>query len=189
MSPSCCIVHANYCLGLGLAVVARVVEQLGGQLRVDSKIGEGSRFSCLLPFPIASSVTQPPEKLSISTEEGAGSGASNTSEIDSLVEAISSSHMATSKLASGRLPSRRPKARKVRAPSGGKFDVEDSVYPVRGIKVDEFNIDSGPSIRMRPPTQSRVGRSQPQPVKPPDAKSLRILVVEVRKLNEGRASF
>ncbi|KAI0293841.1 hypothetical protein B0F90DRAFT_1760492 [Multifurca ochricompacta] len=37
-------------LGLGLAVVARSVEQLGGQLRVDSKIDQGSRFSFLIPF-------------------------------------------------------------------------------------------------------------------------------------------
>src|ERR1700679_3362272 len=29
-------------LGLGLAVVARIVEQLGGQLRVESKVNEGS---------------------------------------------------------------------------------------------------------------------------------------------------
>ncbi|KIM30117.1 hypothetical protein M408DRAFT_15706 [Serendipita vermifera MAFF 305830] len=130
-------------LGLGLAVVARVVEQLGGQLRVDSKIGEGSRFSCLLPFPIASTL-EPTAKRSASTDGTGGSGASNTSEIDSLVEALSSSHMVPSKL-TGRVPARRPKAKKPRAPSGGKFAVEDSAYPVRGIKVDEFDIDLGPS--------------------------------------------
>lgn len=36
--------------GLGLAVVARIIEQLGGQLRVDSKSNEGSTFSFLIPF-------------------------------------------------------------------------------------------------------------------------------------------
>ena len=36
--------------GLGLAVVARIVEQLGGQLRVDSRVDEGSRFSFLVAF-------------------------------------------------------------------------------------------------------------------------------------------
>ena len=39
-------------LGLGLAVIARSVEQLGGQLRVDSKINQGSRFSFLIPFMV-----------------------------------------------------------------------------------------------------------------------------------------
>jgi len=39
-------------LGLGLAVVARSVEQLGGQLRVDSKVDHGSRFSFLILFTI-----------------------------------------------------------------------------------------------------------------------------------------
>jgi hypothetical protein len=39
-------------LGLGLAVVARSVKQLGGQLRVDSKVDQGSRFSFLIPFTV-----------------------------------------------------------------------------------------------------------------------------------------
>jgi Histidine kinase-, DNA gyrase B-, and HSP90-like ATPase len=37
-------------VGLGLAVVARIVEQLGGQLRVDSTVNEGSKFSFLIPL-------------------------------------------------------------------------------------------------------------------------------------------
>ena len=39
-------------LGLGLAVVGRSVEQLGGQLRVDSKVDQGSHFSFLIPFTV-----------------------------------------------------------------------------------------------------------------------------------------
>ncbi|KAG5724226.1 Cyanobacterial phytochrome B, partial [Termitomyces sp. T112] len=41
-------VSGNAGLGLGLAVVARITEQLDGQLRVDSKVGVGSRFSFLV---------------------------------------------------------------------------------------------------------------------------------------------
>lgn len=39
-------------LGLGLAVVGRVVHNLGGQLRVDSKVNQGSKFTIILPFAI-----------------------------------------------------------------------------------------------------------------------------------------
>ncbi|KAM0790366.1 hypothetical protein ACM66B_003249 [Microbotryomycetes sp. NB124-2] len=41
-------------VGLGLAVVARIVRTLGGQLRVESKVGEGSKFTIILPFRLPS---------------------------------------------------------------------------------------------------------------------------------------
>lgn len=37
-------------VGLGLATVARIVRTLGGQLRVESTVGVGSKFSLLVPF-------------------------------------------------------------------------------------------------------------------------------------------
>lgn len=43
----------HFYAGLGLAVVSRIVEQLGGQLRVDSTAGVGSRFSFLIPLSLA----------------------------------------------------------------------------------------------------------------------------------------
>ena len=73
-------------------MVARIVEQLGGQLRVDSEVGKGSRFSILIPFATEA--------------EGSGSGPSEVhthpvpqslacsrggSELENLVLAISSS--------------------------------------------------------------------------------------------------
>ncbi len=73
-------------IGLGLAVVARIVDQLGGQLRVDSKPNEGSRFSLLIPF-----VT--------SSQSGSSSSARSRTnsyrgdQIDSLVQALQSSHL------------------------------------------------------------------------------------------------
>ncbi|KAL7810024.1 histidine kinase-like protein [Trichoderma aethiopicum] len=39
-------------LGLGLAVVARILRNVGGQLRLKSKEGEGSRFVIQLPFQL-----------------------------------------------------------------------------------------------------------------------------------------
>ncbi|KAL7951615.1 hypothetical protein V8C42DRAFT_304633 [Trichoderma barbatum] len=39
-------------LGLGLAVVARTIRNAGGQLRLKSKEGEGSRFAIQLPFQL-----------------------------------------------------------------------------------------------------------------------------------------
>ena len=36
--------------GLGLSVCNRIVKQHGGQIRVESKIGEGSKFTVILPM-------------------------------------------------------------------------------------------------------------------------------------------
>lgn len=88
-------------LGLGLAIVARVVRNMGGQLRVDSTVGEGSRFTFYLPFRSSS----PQEAASRSGSEskmrrsnsfesgGSGNSGSVKSEINSLVEAISAPHL------------------------------------------------------------------------------------------------
>lgn len=172
--------------------MARVVEQLGGQLRVDSKLGQGSRFSCLLPFPIANQGQI--ERKTGSVEEGGGSGAgsrggsgagsggSNMSEIDSLVEALSTSHMVPHVPRSPGAPSRRPKPRKVRPPTGGNFDVEDSYFPVRGIKVNEFDVEptnttvSGARSLQHPASKSRM---ESRTFRGRGGNGLRILVVEV----------
>jgi signal transduction histidine kinase len=41
--------HTNAGLGLGLAIVRGIVETHGGELRVESTLGEGSRFSFSIP--------------------------------------------------------------------------------------------------------------------------------------------
>jgi signal transduction histidine kinase len=37
--------------GLGLSIVQRIVEKLGGQVGVESELGQGSVFSFMLPVP------------------------------------------------------------------------------------------------------------------------------------------
>ncbi|EKM49752.1 uncharacterized protein PHACADRAFT_106758 [Phanerochaete carnosa HHB-10118-sp] len=71
-------------LGLGLAVVARIVEQLGGQLRVDSRANEGSRFSLLIPFSTALQQDIDASSQRSSTQSRGSRG----TEIQSLVNAL-----------------------------------------------------------------------------------------------------
>ena len=52
-------------LGLGLAVVARIVRNMDGQLRLKSELGHGSRFVIQLPFQL-------PEQLDEGTETASG---------------------------------------------------------------------------------------------------------------------
>ena len=94
-------------LGLGLAIVARVVKNLGGQLRVDSLVNEGTTFTYYIPFCSAETTTpteMPPptgsggsgtkrgsDTISMRRSNSIGSGSASSagkSEIDSLVEAI-----------------------------------------------------------------------------------------------------
>lgn len=126
------------CPGLGLAVVARIVEQVGGQLRVDSGPG-GSRFSFLLPF------TLPEHKghraFTNLVPSRPGSHTSGTSEVDDFVSALSASHM-------GQADARESQPASVlrREPSTvqsgeGVFPVQDSRTGVRGVKMDSFFLD------------------------------------------------
>ncbi|KZT60695.1 hypothetical protein CALCODRAFT_480578 [Calocera cornea HHB12733] len=154
-------------LGLGLAVVARIVEQLGGQLRVDSKVGQGSRFSFLIPFALPStgssvggSVASELDSRSVSPSgSGPSSKGSKGSAIDSLVEALQSdplnpstrvgSNRSKRSMSNEQLPSLSPSALRTpateRSGQPGYFDIEGSRYPVRSVKMDEFDLDK--SIR------------------------------------------
>ena len=81
-----------------MAVVARIVEQLGGQLRVDSKPKEGSRFSFLIPFELLHADASNESTVDLKVQQGGvltgrSRTSSQSSEIDSLVEAISSDPM------------------------------------------------------------------------------------------------
>lgn len=56
-------------MGLGLAVVARVVQQLNGHLRVNSSVGRGTRISIFIPLKVS-------ERISRSTSSSSPSGRS-----------------------------------------------------------------------------------------------------------------
>ena len=117
-------------LGLGLAVVARIVEQLGGQLRVESKVNEGSRFSFLIPFAIAGEIDS--TSCSTSSRVGVGSRKSSSgSDIDDLVEALASDHMSSRNRSLISMPSQSPLADKA-----GSLEIPDSNTPLHAVKID-----------------------------------------------------
>lgn len=134
-------------LGLGLAVVARIVEQLGGQLRVDSKPKEGSRFSFLIPFelpPSDKTGTVSPAASANSVRSMRSRKSSDSSEIGEMIEALQSDHMKRPRASS------KPKATRERerqqlitsaSVKEGIFTVTDSRFPIKGLKVDEFDVD------------------------------------------------
>ncbi|KAG8926385.1 Light-sensor Protein kinase [Tulasnella sp. 408] len=175
-------------LGLGLAVVARIVEQVGGQLRVDSGPG-GSRFSFLLPF------TLPEHKghraFTTLVPSRPGSHTSGTSEVDDFVSALSASHM-------GQADARESQAASIlrREPSTvqsgeGVFPVQDSRTGVRGVKMDPFFLDRLPAEGRGPAAleQSQLpelegvidAAEEEEPKRP--LGQLRVLVVDDDKIN------
>ncbi|KAF8319778.1 hypothetical protein DL93DRAFT_2225171 [Clavulina sp. PMI_390] len=74
--------------GLGMALVTRIIRQLRGQLRVDSKPGSGSRFTFIIPFGIpniVAAISRPGSRaLSRSSKSEV------KSEIDDFIEAMAS---------------------------------------------------------------------------------------------------
>ncbi|PBK97922.1 hypothetical protein ARMGADRAFT_1162720 [Armillaria gallica] len=190
-------------VGLGLAVVARIVEQLGGQLRVDSRVKQGSRFSFLIPLSFhtgavnplsSSSQTSSSESLRIRSRPPS---INSNNEIDSLVEAISSNHMGPKSSSPKSSPSLEDQRNiddfpNIPAPkrSEGTFEVVGSQVPVRPIKMDENISTPSANLRLgtvalksahgsRVATSAKLGPSQKcAPSK------LRVLIVEDNILNQ-----
>lgn len=120
----------------------------------------------------------------LSPDDGSVSG--GNSEIESLVSAISTSHMVPHGPSTSPRPvPRRPCPQKVRAPSEGKFEVEDSVFPVRPLKVGESIVEPPMVSDQRRQQQARAHRINSKPLQPHNQKchQLRILIVEVRPMS------
>ncbi|TBU22864.1 hypothetical protein BD311DRAFT_675110 [Dichomitus squalens] len=144
-------------LGLGLAVVARIVEQLGGQLRVDSSFGQGSRFSFLLPL---TTETSSGGRLTISSPHSSRSSLSlarssksrslmssgRGSNIDHLVQALSASHTDDSPKLTG-LPQSQITRRESPAgtPNDSMVEILGSANPLQPVKNDTAHL---PKLRI-----------------------------------------
>lgn len=146
-------------LGLGLAVVARIVEQLGGQLRAESEIDVGTRFFFSLAMTrfdstastaSATTVSKGAEALA-SPRSRSGSGSvvstrskdSGNSEIDTFVQAFGQSHMLR---ANEGTQDPRVKEAEARMNQPGTFPVADSSWPVRPTKPDLDSMQINPSV-------------------------------------------
>lgn len=138
------------------------MHRLGGQLRVESKVNEGSRFSFLIPLSLSGDgdalVLSSPgsSRKSLSSLESNRSRKASfasldsaASEIDSLVEALSSSHMVSSSPQGSshmrtRSPSPAPPSLPMSAMKPGVFGVSDSSVPLRPVKLDGFDVVDTP---------------------------------------------
>ena len=161
-------------LGLGLAVVARIVEQLSGQLRAESEVGVGTRFFFTLQMLKVDQVNQDgmalrsPRAPSVdSSVVGRGrassdsaSGSSRVSEIDSFVHDFGASHM----LGPVGADDSRLRDAEARMSRPGTFPVTDSSWPVRPSKMDsdadQQSLSSSPT---RSPHQSPMPVASPKP--------------------------
>jgi hypothetical protein len=194
------------------------VNRLGGQLRVESKVNEGSRFSFLIPLalsedggelimtsPAGSSKNSTSSMKSLQVRSRKQSLESSTGDIDSLVEALSSDHMAAPS-PPGSYHRRTRSSSPNELPRGqsmipGVFGVSDSSTPLRPVKVDGFGLDTpaippnGEDLKKSPfgleesPSISELLPPLPTPAVecPPelntDSSKLRVLIVEVTNPN------
>ena len=119
--------HIDRVVGLGFAVVARIIERLGGQLRVDSRIGDGPHFAsyCRSLWPTQMRSIRKVSQLTVRTMEASV----GNSEIDGLLSAIPTSRMVPHAPSTSPRPApRQPRPRNVRLPSEGTFEVEALCY-------------------------------------------------------------
>ncbi|KAG5648399.1 hypothetical protein DXG03_004973 [Asterophora parasitica] len=173
-------------VGLGLAVVARIVEQLGGQLRVESKVGEGSRFSFLIPLTLSAT---PPSFSS----ESAGStspfvhprrrGSGNSEKFGSLLEGMVNSYntpAASTSENGGRLSLDEAPPGYTSRSRASIDNVGEALRRVKPVEVDTFTSEVN--------TMARQAHSKPKltvstALPPVQHRQLRILIVEDNDIN------
>ncbi|TCD62103.1 Light-sensor Protein kinase [Steccherinum ochraceum] len=163
-------------LGLGLAVVARIVEQLGGQLRVDSKVGQGSRFSFLIPFSteaegtVSSTSASGSASIALSRTSSYGQD-TRVDEISNLVHALTTTQLTSS-------PRRKCVGQSVESGSSEFFDCENTdVSPSKsllGLTTEALEETTNSSKKSSPKQSPIRSNSSPQ---------LRILIVEDNDIN------
>ncbi|WVN90116.1 uncharacterized protein L203_105351 [Cryptococcus depauperatus CBS 7841] len=159
-------------LGLGLAVVARIVEQLNGQLRAESEVGVGTKFFFTLPMAVyrpGQSVSQTrsrgrsSQRLRSRTSSSESNSVvslhsklSGAPEIDSFVNDLSGGHSP----APVSVDDPRLKEAEERMNKPGSFQVTDSSYPVRPTRVVEEEEEEEAESAVNDKTGSTDSRSQ-----------------------------
>ncbi|WVQ76469.1 hypothetical protein IAR50_006137 [Cryptococcus sp. DSM 104548] len=163
-------------VGLGLAVVARIVEQLQGQLRAESEEGTGTRFlfslSMVVHDPTLSKSSR--RRESRSTLKNASNGQHSSSaksqaalrfdksrvpDIESLVQDLQSSHLSAASENDERL-----KAAGNRMSQPGTVPVVDSSFPLKPTKLSadaETSAESALSEQRSAPKKSSVSHEKP----------------------------
>lgn len=175
MSVSCVswsTVRYSNKVGLGLAVVARIVNQIGGQLRVNSTVGQGSRFSFLIPLKFATSeesedISRPRSVASVWSDNSGRS-----SDIEDLVEAISLSPMS---LSSRSATSRRPFTETTRS------FTSQTVPEYIGVR-HQLTENAPKGDHLEKLSRSPTNLSSPEINTYTDFGKLRVLIVEVRTI-------
>lgn len=160
-------------LGLGLAVVARIVSQLGGQLRVESKVGHGSKFTFVLHFRLPGAHGAPGSSHSATGSVAQEASLRNADSVNRSIQRSGSTGSLNGSLQSNKLsndskrseieslvdvigsnymsgPVNRNQQGKVatrtRVRQPGQVEIEDSGTPLRSVKVDEGDVDV-PAVR------------------------------------------
>ncbi|KIJ60294.1 hypothetical protein HYDPIDRAFT_99027 [Hydnomerulius pinastri MD-312] len=176
-------------VGLGLAVVARIVEQLGGQLRVDSQIDVGSRFSFLIPLELSKSSSDGSSSAktrsisSIKSRSQACSKASGLQELKNLAESLTANHMDSptrTRRSSADVAEQATAALSEASPDSYPTTQRRREDPPEPPSLSSLAITSAhsPSLAARTQSDSDI----PRPISSPDGK-LRALIVEDNDVN------